>query len=181
MNLNPGKVVLSGKERRPKRFLGIKIFAGFLAAVLIGVTIYVEGVKKTYGKEVDKVKDNYLRLSQNISLIENLKEKRANFFKNHFLLDFPLKYSFAAANFARRLSLIASPGLRLLDLDIQPKGQTFTFLLKARVRVKGGEKTDMQPKFLVFFQELESFADMVHVSYTAEGFDFTIEGEVELE
>jgi hypothetical protein len=184
-----------GKTRRPRRLLGLSISAAIIAAILTGSTLYFENIKHSYEKNLENIRKTYLDLSKNAAVIEKTKRQRADFYKRRYYIDFPLEYSFAAANFVRQLSLLAMEKIELEGIEINPANQSFTFLLSGRI--KAGSNIEARSKFRRFYQGLKQWEDLLRIEspavkvnprQTKPGLSprqpdvelhFTIEGEVE--
>ena len=184
MNNNSG-VDSPGGQVRVKKFWGLRIFTGLIIFGMITGAIYFQGVKNTHQKELDKAKANYQALKENVLRVENIKKKRIDFFKDRLLTDLPFQYSFMSADFIRRLSLVAAPGISLSSLKIEPKVQGILFFIEGNV--EKGNKIVMDSRFFRFRQAIEAFADVILVTGQKKqedapdkGLTFTIEGEIGL-
>jgi hypothetical protein len=180
-------------ESLKRRLKGLTISAAIIAAILIGSTFYFQNIKGSYEKKMESIRETYLSLSKNAEVIEETKKLRADFYKRRHYLDFPLKYSYSAANFVRELSLIAAAAIELIEIEIDPVDQGLTFSLRGQI--KAGNIIDARSKSREFFQALEQFEDILHIEpskvnsrpaekKTGPGkkpveFYFTIDGEVE--
>ena len=81
--------------------------------------------------------------------------------KHRHYLDFPLKYSFSAANFVRKLSLIATEAVKLIEIEINPVSQGLTFSLRGLI--KAVNNIEARAKFLQYYQALKRFEDILHM------------------
>jgi hypothetical protein len=174
------------KAKRPGRFLVTGIFAVVIAAVLIAGAFHFEPIKNKYKQEIAKVEKTYVPLSKNAALTENTKKKRAEFYKRRFYIDFPLQYSYAAANFIRKITLIAAREIQFNEIEIQPGNQTFTFLLTGYVKTEN--KTKARTILSKFHQTLSRYYEILHIESSTSKpgtaqkqveLYFTIQGEVE--
>ncbi|NIM84639.1 MAG: hypothetical protein GTO45_39135 [Candidatus Aminicenantes bacterium] len=174
------------KARRPRRFIVTGIFAVLITAVLTAGAFHFERIKNKYKQEIAKVEKTYVPLSKNAAQTEDTKKKRVDFYKRRFYIDFPLQYSYAAANLIRKITLIAAEEIQFSEIEIQPGNQTVTFLLTGYV--KTDNKIKARTILLKFRQTLSRFAEVLHIETptskagTAEKqveLYFTIHGEVE--
>ncbi|UCH94343.1 MAG: hypothetical protein JSV88_29305 [Candidatus Aminicenantes bacterium] len=149
------------KARKPKRLIGLGIFTAVILAILTAATLYFQNIKDSYIKDTKKINQTYLWLSENAAAIEETKKQRADYYKRRYYLDFPLKYSYSAANFVRRLSLIATKEIELIEIEINPAVESLTFLLKGRIKADNNIET--RAKFMEFFRELKQFEDILHI------------------
>ncbi len=177
-------------KRYPK---GLIISAAIIAAILIGSTFYFQNIKGSYEKKMESIRETYLSLSKNAEVIEETKKLRADFYKRRHYLDFPLKYSYSAANFVRKLSLIDAAAIELSEIEIDPVDQGLTFSLRGQI--KAVNKIDARLKFREFYQAVEQFEEIIHIESSKlkarpgekkpslgkkpVEFYFTINGEVE--
>jgi hypothetical protein len=152
-------------KKKPKpleqRLKGLAISAAIIAMILIGSTFYFQNIKGSYEKKIENIRETYLSLSKNADVIEETKRLRADFYKRRHYLDFPLKYSYSAANFFRKLSLIAAEAIELIEIETNPVNQSLTFLLTGRV--KADNNIEARSKFLEFYQALKQFEDILHI------------------
>ena len=174
------------KAKRPRRFIVTGIFALVIAAVLTAGVFHFERIKNKYKQEIAKVEKTYVPLSKNAALTEDTKKKRTDFYKRRFYIDFPLQYSYAAANLIRKITLIAAREIQFSEIEIQSSTQTFTFLLTGYIRTDN--KIKARTILLKFRQALSRFNEILHIESptskagTAEKqveLYFTIHGEVE--
>jgi hypothetical protein len=180
-------------EPLKRRSKGLAISAGIIAAILIGSTFYFQNIKASYEKKIENIRETYLSLSKNADVMEETKRLRADFYKHRHYLDFPLEYSYSAANFVRKLSLIAAEAIELIEIEINPVNQGLTFLLRGRV--KADNNIAARLTFNKFYRAVKQFEDILQIEssklkvqpgenkpVTGEkqvGFYFTIKGEVE--
>jgi hypothetical protein len=157
-------IVLSMKKKPKlleKRLKGLAIFAAIIAAILIGSFFYFQNIKGSYEKKIENLRETYLSLSKNADVIEETKRLRADFYKRRHYLDFLLKYSYSAANFLRKLSLIATEEIELLEIEINPLNQSLIFLLTGRI--KADNHIEARSRFLEFYQAMKRFEDILHI------------------
>jgi hypothetical protein len=149
------------KERAklPRRLIGFSVSAAIIGAILISATIYFEGIKGSYKQDIRKIQRTYANLNTNAGQIAATKKQRADFFKRRYYLDFPMQYSYGAANFIRKLSLISADDIRLTELELKPGGQTFTFKLDGWI--KAGDNIGAQSRFLEFYRKLKDFEEII--------------------
>jgi len=146
----------------PKRYpKGLAISAAIIVAILIGSTVYFQNIKGSYEKKIENTRETYISLSKNADAIEETKRLRADFYKQRHYLDFPLEYSFTAADFVRELGLTAAAAIELLEVDIDPVIQGLTFSLKGQI--KAGDNIEARSKFREFYQALRQFENMLHI------------------
>lgn len=148
-------------EPLKRRSKGLAICAGIIAAILIGSTFYFQNIKDSYQKKIENIRETYLSLSKSADVIEETKGLRADFYKHRHYLDFPLKYSYCAANFVRKLSLIAIEAIELMEIEINPVNQGLTFSLRGRI--KADNNIEARSKYLEFYQGLRQFEDILHM------------------
>jgi hypothetical protein len=172
---------------------GLAIAAAIIATILIGSTFYFQNIKGSYEKKIGNIRETYLSLSKNADAIEETNRLRADFYKHRHYLDFPLKYSYFAANFIRKLSLIAAEAIELIEIEINPVNQGLTFSLRGRV--KADNNIAARSRFNKFYQAMKQFEDILHIESSKVkvqpgknkpvpgekqvGLYFTINGEVE--
>jgi len=150
--------------------MGLRISAAVIAVILIGSTIWFEGVKNSYQQDIKEVKKTYLFLSKNAAAIDHTKRQRVDYFKKRFFAEIRLRYSYGTSNFVRRLSLINAEGMELEKLEMKPRGQDFSFVLNGRVIADNDFR--VQARFFRFFQNLKAFEDMVQITYSTRKADF---------
>jgi hypothetical protein len=144
------------------RMIGLTISAAIIGAILVGSTIYFEGIKGSYRHDIGRLEGTYQSMSRNADIILDTKKKRADFYKRRYYIDFPIQYSYSAANLIRKLSLIADDRLELLKIEINPTNQTFKFKLDGRI--EAGNQIRAQSRFLEFYQKLKEFDDIIQVT-----------------
>jgi len=187
-------------ERLPRRLLGLGISTAVIVSILIAGIVYFEGIKGSYRQDIREMQKTFRSLSKNAGIIENTKLQRVAYFKKSFFVDFPPRYSFSAANFIRRLSLITGEEIRLGKLEIKPGGQDFSFVLTGGIA--SGDNIAALGIFNRFSRELKEFEDMIDVSFSTTkvnagnnpggrpaaartreqvGLYFTVNGEIDLE
>jgi hypothetical protein len=148
-------------EPLKRRSKGLAIAAAIIAAILIGSTFYFQSIKGSYEKKIENIRETYLSLSKNADVIEETKRLRVDFYKHRHYLDFPLKYSYFAANFIRKLSLIAAEAIELIEIEINPVIQGLTFSLKGQI--KANNNIEARLKFNKFYQAVKQFEDILHI------------------
>lgn len=177
-----------------RRSKGLAISAAIIAAILIGSTFYFQNIKGSYEKKIENIRETYHSLNKNAEVIEETKKLRADFYKHRHYLDFPLKYSYSAANFVRKLSLITAEAIELIKIEIKPVDQGLTFSLRGRIKVN--DNTETRLMFLKFYQAMKQFEDILHIESSKVnvqpgekkpgpegkrvGLYFTINGELEI-
>lgn len=157
-------IVFSMKEKPEplkRRYKGLAIFAAIIAAILIISTFYFQNIKGTYEKKIENIRETYLSLSKNADVIKETKRLRADFYKHRHYLDYPLQYSYSAANFVRKLSLIAAEAIELIEIEINPVTQGLTFSLRGQI--KANNNIEARSKYLEFYQALKQFEDIFHI------------------
>lgn len=162
-------------DEKKVRFVALKIVSCIAALLLIALTIRIEGIKRAHKQDVEKAGALHRAQGERLAFIEAVKKRRADFFKSRFVLDFPAKYAFAAADFTRRLSLVVSPDMRLKEVQIQPSGHNFSFSLHCYLAAPDRET------FRRFYRRLEGFEDLVHLDFSEEQGHYTVTGEVAVE
>ncbi len=144
--------------------MGLRISAAVIAVILIGSTIWFEGVKNSYQQDIKEIKKSYLFLSKNAAAIDHTKRLRVDYFKKRFFAEIPLRYSYGTSNFVRRLSLITAEGIELEKLEMKPLGQDFSFVLNGMIIADNDIRA--QARFLRFYQNLKAFDDMVQITFS---------------
>ncbi len=162
LNLFPEE--FTEKERLPRRLVGLGISTTVIASILIAGAVYFEGIKASYRQDIEGTKKTFQSLSRNAGLIEETKHQRVDYFKKSFFAEFPPRYSYSAANFIRRLSLIATGDIRLRKLEIKPRGQDFAFVLTGSIAA--GDNIAALGTFNRFFRKLKEFEDMMDVNFS---------------
>lgn len=179
-------------RRNHRRYVGLWIFAVIIAILLIGSTIQLEKVKSSYRQDIERTQKTYLPLSQNEAAMGETKQRRVEYFTNRFFTDFPSRYSYGAADFMRRLSLIDARGVELVKVEIIPHGQDLAFNLNVGVIANNNSRG--QATFSRFYQALKNFEDMIEINFSTNNanptspavrgkvkLDFKITGVIELE
>ena len=151
-------------ERLPRRLLGLGISTAVIVSILMAGIVYFEGIKGSYRQDIQGVQKTFRSLSRNAGIIENTKLQRVDYFKKSLFADFPPRYSYSAANFIRRLSLITGEDIRLGKLEIKPGGQDFSFVLTGSIA--SVDNIAALGIFNRFSRELKEFEDMIEVSFS---------------
>ena len=99
-----------------------------------------------------------------MQVIEATKARRIGYYRSRLFRDYAPKYSFAAADFIRRLGLLAVPELHLQELQIVPAGSTCRFTLNGSLRA--GDNVAVQSLFLQFFQGVKTLPSVAQISYS---------------
>jgi shikimate kinase len=95
--------------------------------------------------------------------MEETKQRRVEYFRNRFFANYPSRYSYGAADFMRRLSLIDARGVELGKLEIIPRGQDISFNLN--VSVTAANDSHAQGIFSRFYQALKNFEDIIEINF----------------
>ncbi len=169
--------------------VGLWIFAAVIAIILTGSTFWLEKVKSSYKQDIERTQKTYLSVSQNAAAMEETKRRRVEYFRNRFFADYPSRYSYGAADFMRRLSLIDARGIELVKLEIIPHGQDMAFNLN--VGVTAGNNSRAQGIFSRFYPALKNFEDIIEINFSTANAApaprgkvkllFKIDGTIELE
>jgi hypothetical protein len=149
--------------------VGLWIFAAVIAIILTGSTYWLEKVKSSYRQDFERTQNTYLTLSQNEAAMEETKQRRVEYFRNCFFADYPSRYSYGAADFMRRLSLIDARdtrGVELVKLEIIPRGQDLAFNLNVGVTANNNSRA--QAIFSRFYQALQNFEDMIEINFSTD-------------
>ncbi|MCU0285435.1 MAG: hypothetical protein MUF15_03445 [Acidobacteria bacterium] len=168
---------------RRRRRVGFWILI-LVAVILAASTIRIEIEKISHKKEFKRLEKEYLSLYQNADTGEEIKRRRAEYFKNRFLSNFPSRYAYGAADFMRRLSLIDSKNIVLEKLEITPRGQDFAFNLIIAI---DADTSQAQGIFSRYYRELQNFDDLVEINFshidarTGKRKNFKIAGTIEIE
>lgn len=153
------------KEQLPRRRVGLWIFTIVIIVILTGTTIWFEKIKSSYNKDIDGTQKIYLALSQNATAMDETKHRRVEYFRNRFFADFPFRYSYGAADFMRRLSLVGVKGIEPVKLAITPHGQDLAFELN--ISVTAGNNIRAQEIFSRYYRAMKNFEDITEINYTA--------------
>jgi len=162
LNLFPEE--FTEKERLPRRLVGLGISTAVIASILIAGTVYFVGIKGSYRQDIKGTQKTFQSLSRDAGLIENTRHQRVDYFKKSFFAEFPPRYSYSAADFIRRLSLITAEDIRLGKLEIKPRGQDFSFVLTGSIA--SGDNIAALGAFNRFFRKLKEFEDMVEINFS---------------
>jgi hypothetical protein len=168
-------------------YLGLKIFTGIIISILLTSAIYISAVKHGHQEKLIQVNQTYNKLRNRNKDIEKIKLQRVKFFREQELMVFPAKFSFQAANFIRKLSLIAPEAVSFKELHLDLKNRNLVFCLKGLIA--GVSVNDKERVFESFYREFGSFYDLMQVSFSKQFSDkvssdysgFTISGELEIE
>ena len=147
------------RARRPARLIVMGVAAVILIGALIVGTVYFENIKAGYKEDIKKIQKTYDELTVNASSISRTKQQRAEYFTRRFYIDFPVKYSYSAADFIRRLSLVTTSEVELVHLEVMPGNQSFTFKLDGRIKAEDNIRA--QSRFLRFYQRIKVFENMI--------------------
>ncbi len=162
LNLLPEDFKERGKM--PRRLLGLTISTAVIVAILAGAVFYFEQVKNSYKKDKERMMGTYTTLGQNVSLMQKTRQERADYYKKRFFTDIPLRYSYGAANFVRRLSIVAAADIQLLKLELNPSAQDIAFILNGSI--DADDNINAQGRFLRFYQALKAFHDMAQITFS---------------
>jgi hypothetical protein len=152
------------KKKTSPRFMGLRISAAVIAVILIGSTIWFEGVKNSYQQDIKEIEKTYLFLNKTAAAIDHTKRLRVDYFKKRFFAEIPIRYSYGTSNFVRRLSLITAEGIALKKLEMKPLGQDFSFVLNGRIIAHN--TISAQAQFQRFYQKLKTLEDMVQITFS---------------
>ena len=147
--------------------VGLWIFAGVIAIILIIGTSWLEKVKSSYRQDIERTQKTYLSHSRNAAAVEETKQRRVEYYRSRFFADYPSRYSYGAADFMRRLSLIDARdtrGVELVKLEIIPRGQDLAFNLNVGVTADNNNRA--QGIFSRFYQALQNFEDMIEINFS---------------
>ncbi len=150
------------KSKLFSRLLGLTISTIIIATILSGSIFYFEGIKNSYKSDVKEMEKIFLSLGKNSTMIMETKTQRIDLFKRRFYLDFPARYAYSTAEFTRKLSMIATTNIELLDLEMTPTNQNFKFKLDGRITAE--DNVRVQSQFLTFYQQLKEFDYMLNIS-----------------
>ncbi|MCP4152800.1 MAG: hypothetical protein GY757_34020 [bacterium] len=162
LNLYPEE--FKEKEKMPRRLVGLAISVAIIATILIGSTLWFEKVKNSYQQDINGIKKTFLSLSKNAAQINSTKHQRANFYKKRFFADIPIRFSYGAANFIRRISLLVTPEVELGKLKVKPRAQDFTFTLTGSI--KAPDNISAQAQFLRFYKQLKNMDEMEQITFS---------------
>ena len=172
MSMENGNTNSGDAEPRKKRYPGVKILFVLVIAGLITATIYMENNRRAQQEESAPVRELHRSLVQRAAAMVETKNRRADFFKTRFFLDFPKLYAFGASDLIREISLAVPAGMRVLSIHITPGDQhvSFTYRIGANAAT-----------LAEFTRELERFDAIMEVSSSPQGDNtYKITGEAEL-
>ncbi len=145
-----------------QRIVGLSVSAAIIIFIMATFIFYMEGLKSDYKKQIKKLNDSYMNLSNDVAMIESIKKKRADYFVKTTFLNLPVKHSYVISDFIRKLSLISSDEVELIDLDMKLNGINLDFVLKGIIRSENNIRA--QTVFLKFFNSLKEFENLSNVN-----------------
>jgi len=154
--------VYKEKAKLTSRLVGMGVAVGVVLTILGGSVFYFEGIMGSYRQDLKRIRQTYQTLKNNAQAINDTKRERTHFFKRRYFLDFPVQFSYTAANFVRKLSLISDKEIQLLEIVINPGTQSIKFKLDGRI--KSADNISAQSRFLQFYRKLKEFDDILDIS-----------------
>ena len=169
-----------------QRFKGIIITTIIILIIFLAVTIKFEILLSSHAQEIEETNKQYFLLRENNQNIKEAKLVRINFFKKKLFAENGIRYSYAASNFIRELSLITGPETRLVRLEITPKIQGFSFIIHGNIKNQHPDSSRKQ--ISKFDQKLKGLTNIFQTDYiTVKSEDgsgrlfFKFNGEIEVE
>jgi hypothetical protein len=170
------EVPTPGKGRKVRRIVS-RVLLAVIAAFLIAGVVHFERVKNAYKQEIAEIRKTYDPLIQNAALTEETKKKRVDFYKRRLYIDSPVRYAYAAADFIRKITLIAPKEITFSEIRLQPADQAFTFSLTGRLNADN--KTDVHMIFYWFRRYIMRFEEVFRLKPAKKKYE-TAAGHVEL-
>jgi len=172
MSMENGETNSVGTKSRRKRYPGIKILFILVIAGMIAATIYMEKNRRAQMEESAPVRELHRSLVQRAAAMAETKNRRADFFKTRFFLDFPKLYAFGASDLIREISRAVPVGMRVLSIHITPGDQHLSFTYSIC-----GDTAALAE----FTRKLEDFDAIMNLSSAPQGNNtYKITGEAEL-
>jgi len=147
-----------------------------LFLVLIGGFISFEKKKKEYGDELENVRSAFIGIKLKQSRIEDLKKKRAEYFRKVFIINRPGDENKALASLMSVLIMMDNREVRFSDIRVDGRPGTLEF------RLSGFSRSPTH--LLDFTDKLESSAGAFITSRTVDEKNsngFELKGEVSVE
>ncbi len=199
LDLFPGGYV--ERERMRSRIVGLGISYGVIATLLAVATVYLLGIKKDYRQQIDELQRVVSQQEAQNEQLEKTRKRRIFYYQwEHFKL-WPRRYTAICTDFVRRLTLMATPEIRLSELTLEPRAHGAVFVLKGNIAV--ADSIAAQSIFIRFFDQIKTLPEVLGLdssnvkvnaaretsgrSYTAEALPkdsvvelyFSINGELE--
>ena len=131
--------------------------------MLAAVSLLLHLEKASRQKSVLAAREQFAALVR-AAPVEEVKAQRGRFYISQYYVGYPIKNSYAAADFVRRLAEAAAPPMKLLKLEINHGLQNFAFKLTAGVVAGGPEPARLL--FSGFVESLRNFADISQASFS---------------
>jgi hypothetical protein len=169
----------SGEVRRRRRRLGLWVTVGAVAAGLAAATVCLESIRLDRRGKLDSLKRISSRMQTTRDRLQGIKSRRADYFRKQFFMIYPGHYSFALADFVRRLSLAVTPEVELQKLEIDPDPPVFRFRIEGRIR---STKTDNdRSAFDALLLNVQNLGPVSQIFDSGFGSPFFIAGSVDVE
>ncbi len=171
-------------EHNTKRRWGIIIFLSLVILLLAGCTLYLSSVRSQWRNDIRRTMDANVEYGGKMSLVEETRKKRIEFFLLRSIRELPHKTIFTTADFIKTLEAFAPQDLEFQKLSIIPRLHTLWFSLRgSRLSV---EPELFAPEWRKFLQRLEEELPVLDLNPTLSGAkagdgEFVIEGELELQ
>lgn len=155
-----------GENQSKKRpgFKGIVfiLFWGVFFLLLIGLTLYVSGIKRNAHRELRSVNQSYQAVNQRYSRIEETKKRRILFLEKQFFLMHPARFSLHAVRLMGTLSRITPRWIDLIELKMIPRNRNLEFSLKGVAT--SADFPGAEEGFGEFFSRLKAVQGIVRLS-----------------
>ena len=158
--------------------------------ILAAVSALLHFEKFRCQKRMLTARDKF-NLATHATPVEEVKAQRGRFYESSYYLGYAWRNSYAVAAFVRSLSGIVRAPLRVSDLKIVSGWQNFGFELAVAVAADKVERA--REVFTSFYQDMQDFTQISKMTFleltlpaltpsqAANGFVFTISGQVEME
>lgn len=146
------------RQKSRRRFFAA-LTLGALLVGLAGATLYFEGIRNSYRREVKATQATYFGMDRRVAEIEAVKAQRADVFRIRQFIDGPRRYADSLAELVREITLAATDDLRIDEFDAEPAGETARFTLRGVFQA--GDGITAQSAFLRFFGRLKEAPGVV--------------------
>lgn len=170
-------------ERKTRKNWKLIVFLLIIVVGLAGATIYLLGVKHQWRDEIRRTMEANVEFGGKMSLVEETRKKRIEFFLRRSIRELPHKTAHGAASFIQSLSLMTPAEIEYRTLSLKPRLHSLLFTLKGHYRSDTIES--FKSRWKLFFYRMQYELPVVEITTSvtdieaAEG-DFVIQGELEL-
>jgi hypothetical protein len=171
-------------ERKTRKNWKFIVFLLIIVVVLAGATIYLLGVKHQWQDEIRRTMDANVESGGKMSLVEETRKKRIEFFLRRSIRKLPHKTAYSAGSFLQSLSAMTPVEVEYRDLSFKPRLHSLLFTLEGHYRSDTIES--FKSRWKQFINRMQYELPLIEVSVSladneaAEG-DFVIQGELELQ